>query len=107
LNEIRRNPTKIVPHLENMLTRFNGNILERPSGINLRTQEGPNVVHETIDYLKQLKVDPAQPDLTWSDEIWKAARDHVKDHGPKSMIGHTGSDGSSVQQRIQRYCQIL
>lgn len=33
----------------------------------------------------------------------KACADHINDLGPKGLTGHTGSDGSSVDQRIERY----
>ena len=59
----------LLPHLEDMLGKFKGTILERPGEISLRTKEGSKVVKETIEYLKNLKPDPAQPDLQWSDDI--------------------------------------
>jgi uncharacterized protein YkwD len=41
--------------------------------------------------------------MTWSDEMTKAAKDHAKDIGPKGITGHTGSDGSSMNSRLERY----
>jgi hypothetical protein len=104
LNQIRANPQMLLPHLEGMVPRFEGTLLKRPGHVNLRTNEGVGAVIETIEYIKNMT---PKCQLTWSDDIWRAARDHVLDHGPIGASGHTGSDGSSVSQRIERYCGII
>lgn len=37
-------------------------------------------------------------------ELERAAMDHVKDIGERTLRGHTGSDGSTIVDRIERYC---
>lgn len=44
---------------------------------------------------------PAGP-LTWSDKLAKAAQGHSRDMATKQFVGHTGSDGSSLSDRIER-----
>ena len=101
-NNVRTNPTCLVPHLEDMLTKFDGMILKREGGINLRTNEGAAVVQELIDFLKN-----AQPikALTWDDRIARAASDHTNDIGPKGITGHDSTDGTSMSGRMERYGQ--
>jgi uncharacterized protein YkwD len=41
--------------------------------------------------------------LFWEEGLENAARDHAEDIGPKGITGHTGSDGSSMTDRIERY----
>jgi hypothetical protein len=53
LNQVRANPKMLLPHLETMLSNFNGEILKRPGKVDLLTKEGTAVVHETIEYLKK------------------------------------------------------
>ena len=43
------------------------------------------------------------PPLKWSDPLAKSARDHAVDSSKNSLIGHIGSDGSKVYDRISRY----
>ena len=43
--------------------------------------------------------------LEWNDGLALAARDHCKDIGPKGLIGHFGSKGTSPYDRILRYGQ--
>ena len=97
-----------MPQLEKMAANFDGLTLKRPDrNFDIPTKEGVAVVNETIEYIKNYKPDPAHPDLEWSEELWKAARDHALDIGPNSLMSHTGSDGSSITERIERYCKIL
>ena len=41
--------------------------------------------------------------VSWSDELALAAQDHCKDSGPKGRVGHKGQDGSTFQDRVNRY----
>jgi uncharacterized protein YkwD len=43
--------------------------------------------------------------MEWSEELERAALDHLEDIGPKGLLSHAGSDKSSYKQRIERYCK--
>ena len=43
------------------------------------------------------------PELIWDDALAIAAQDHCNDAGSNGIESGTGSDGSSVNQRIARY----
>jgi uncharacterized protein YkwD len=66
-------------------------------------------VQATVDYynvdLNQAQNDiantSAQPPLAWNDQLAGAAIGHSQDMSAKGYQSHTGSDGSSPQQRIQ------
>jgi uncharacterized protein YkwD len=38
--------------------------------------------------------------LNWSDELSKAAKEHVEDTGPKGLLSHEGSTGATVRDRL-------
>jgi len=104
-NQVRTDPKNLVPDLEEMLTRFNGNVLQPKTGnCGLRTNEGPAAVQEAIEFLNSCEPLPA---LKWSDLMWQAAVDHTNDTGPKGLTGHDGSDGSSSSDRLTRHGQWL
>jgi uncharacterized protein YkwD len=69
-------------------------------GTKLATKEGIPAVLEAIEFLKNVK--PAPP-LQISLGLSSAAADHVRDHGPKGIVGHHGSSGSSPSERARRY----
>jgi uncharacterized protein YkwD len=37
----------------------------------------------------------------------KACKEHVEDTGPKGLLSHEGSNGSTVKDRIQKYGKII
>ena len=48
------------------------------------------------------KTYPSRPPLVFHPDLMTAARDHTSDMVQNNFQGHTGSDGSSLQQRYQR-----
>jgi uncharacterized protein YkwD len=64
------------------------------------TKEGKNGIQSCInDLSRRQSMSPLVP----AEGLFLAAKDHANDTGPKGITGHTGSDGSSMGQRINRY----
>ena len=83
-NKARGDPKALVPHLQEMLSRFEqNNLLKQPGKTTLRTKEGPAAVNEAIEYLNRLAPVPL---LKWNEELGQAAQDHAKDSGPKGLV---------------------
>jgi len=101
LNKVRTNPKKYADlYLVPELKYYQGKEYRYPGRTTLITSEGKTAVEDCIKTLSSIKPMNA---LMPSDVLSLAARDHVQDTGPKGIIGHTGSDGSSLVSRIQRY----
>ena len=67
------------------------------------TLEGPKCIEDLIDFLRR---QPAAEPLDWDDMLMKTARDHVLDMEKEGTTGHKGQDGSSYEERIERYSKI-
>lgn len=102
LNKCRTNPIRysnevLVPFLRSM---SNSGIFVDSRGRNIRTTEGKVAVQEAIDALNSQKpVTMLYP----QNYLSLAAKDLCNDHGPKSLVGHGGSDGSSPTSRAKRH----
>ena len=101
-NDIRTNPFSYISKLKDLLPYFTDKLYHHPLEDAITTYEGTEVIEEAIQYLKSLK--PVQ-ELTYSEEISKACRDHINDIGPKGLTNHLGSDGSNITDRIEKYCE--
>lgn len=99
-NKLRQDPRSFIKDLEAMIPLFKGSVLHRPGEIPLMTNEGPSAITECIAFLK--KASPLPP-FTLVPELSQAAQDHADDIGPKGISGHTGSNGSSMSSRIEKY----
>ncbi len=104
LNAVRSDPPGYAKHVRAMLKYFNGALMEYPGEIAIRTNEGKAAVQECYEYLMDASpIDTLKPSKGMS----LAAKDHVDDQGDTKNTGHTGTDGSSPFDRINRYGQWL
>lgn len=99
-NLARTNPKQYAAFLAEYKKFYNGRYINIPGEIRVITNEGAAAVDEAIRFLET--ANPCPP-LLPSPGMSKAAKDHVNDIGPKSMVGHSGSDGSMPPSRMNRY----
>ena len=65
-NRLRADPRSFIPYLQEMLNRFEGDLLRQPGKTTLRTKEGPAAVNEAIEYLN--RVEPVRK-LRWQEQL--------------------------------------
>ena len=65
------------------------------------THEGPKAYEDALAFLGTQPPVPALQDVKRGMNL--ACIDHYRDCGPKGIIGHSGTDDSRVDQRLERY----
>lgn len=122
INKVRSNPSEYVIHLQSRYDSFVDDFVYKLSSDEyLRTKEGKQcklsfspsilllllltlsslVILETIKVLEATSPLPPMIESTFLEE---SAIDHVSDLIVNNIFSHTGSDGSSLKDRIERYC---
>ena len=100
MNFARTNPSQYANILREHKQWFDGKYVRMPGEITLVTNEGVSAVNEAIQFMERQR--PLSP-LIGQRGMSRGAQDHVRDQGPKGGTGHTGSDGSTPWDRIERY----
>lgn len=90
LNVMRSNPSAYAKYLEAMRVGYN----------KLNTFEGLPALEEAISTLKATK---PLGKVEWSEGLFKIADAHAADVSSTGNFSHTGSDGSSLVQRVARF----
>jgi hypothetical protein len=98
INSARTDPQAYAQGLRLYETHYRGKLVNEPGHSVAMTIEGVTAVDDAISYLGRRQ--PAPP-LQWSDNLASAANRLVSDLGPKGGLGHAGSDGSTMTQRIR------
>jgi len=101
INMLRTDPASYaVNYLEPLRQYYQGKLLRLPGEIALQTNEGVRALEECIRALSSAK---ARKTLSPRKGLTLAARDQAKDQARTGATGHTGSDRSTVSDRMNRY----
>jgi len=101
-NLARADPPRYAAFLKLHRSRYTGKTLAGPAGRSIATQEGVAAVDEAIGELEKLR---PMPPLAPSQGMSLASRDHAADIGQRGIMGHTGTDGSTPSDRMNRHGQ--
>ena len=102
VNLARTNPGTYAAWLRGQRQYYRGTQLRRPGEAPIRTKEGLAAADEAIRWLeKQRRVGA----LGYSRGLSLAARDLVAPQGASGGFGHSGPDGSTPSDRIERHGQ--
>jgi len=101
LNKVRSDPKRFAEeYLEELQTAFNGILFTYPGQDPVKSQEGIGPLIECIKVLKQTE---SMARLVPAEGLCKAAAELVTDQQKNGGIGHISRNGSTPQQRIEKY----
>jgi hypothetical protein len=101
INLLRSDPPKYAElYLKPYLQYYHGLDLNIPGEITIVTDEGIKPLEECISQLGHTKPVPI---FYPAKGMCRSSHDHAIDQGKTGQIGHSGSDGSTMTDRINRY----
>lgn len=104
VNLARTQPGRYADLIEQTRPEYRGGFRVREGKLPVRSREGLPAVDEAIAFLRRQS--PLEP-LAPSPGMSRAAQDHADEQSRTGGIGHEGSDGSLVSQRMSRYGRWL
>lgn len=100
INLARTNPAQYLRYLEDFKPFYRGKEIKYSDGSTLITNEGISALEEAINFVRALK---PLPPLELRKGLILGAKDHVNDLFKTGQSGHRGSDGSILEDRLNRY----
>jgi uncharacterized protein YkwD len=100
INLARTNPAQYLSYLEDFKKSYRGKEIKYSDGSTLVTNEGVSALEEAISFVRGLK---PLPPLELRKGLILGAKDHVNDLVKTGQSGHRGSDGSMLEDRLNRY----
>src|SRR5882762_6076594 len=100
INLARTNPAQYLHYLEDFKAAYRGKEIKYSDGSTLVTNEGISALEEAITFVRSLK---PLPPLELRKGLILGAKDHVNDLVKSGQSGHRGSDGSILEDRLNRY----
>jgi uncharacterized protein YkwD len=101
INMVRTDPSEYAYRfLVPLRSYYHNRLLQFPGEIAISTNEGIRALDECIKELQAAK--PLSP-LSPKKGLTLAARDHARDQARTGSTGHTGSDSSTTEVRLNRY----
>jgi uncharacterized protein YkwD len=100
INLARSNPALYLTYLEDFKKSYRGKEIRYPDGSTLVTNEGVGALEDAIVFVRSVK---PLPPLELRKGLILGAQDHVNDLVKTGQSGHRGSDGSMLEDRLNRY----
>jgi len=101
INMVRTDPAEYArSFLVPLRSCYRNTLLQYPGEIAILTNEG---IRATDECIKELQVIKPLSSLSPKKGLTFAARDHARDQAITGATGHTGSDGSTFVDRLNRY----
>lgn len=103
-NKLRSNPKTFIPALMDRMYRLDdqGKYVLSP-GVVVKTVEGKAAIQEAIEFLEN--IDEISSELVINEALCKVAQSHASDLGKHGMVGHIGSQGSTLDDRLSLHVE--
>jgi uncharacterized protein YkwD len=103
INKVRENPIAYAAVVQSRFERFvDDHVYKLQSGEYMKTVEGQEGVIEAVTFLRNTA---PLPPLQVSPFLSETTIDHIDDMLANNLMGHESSNGFTLKDRIEKYCQ--